>query len=38
MRQNLKVIRVNKINLDSINKLVKLGYVVLIVNNKQGDR
>lgn len=34
-----KVIRVNKINLNSYNKLVRLGYVVLIVNNaKQGDK
>ena len=32
MKQNPKVIRVNKINLNSINKLVKLGYVVIVVN------
>ena len=39
MIKSPKVMRVNKINLISYNKLVKLGYVVLIVNNaKQGDQ
>ena len=32
MIKSPKVIRVNKINLNSYNKLVRLGYVVLIVN------